>query len=168
MAYKVSVIVLMLTLVFLTLKYWRAKEEKDTCYVNLDKHIKFIKENEKDAKQSKETFEKFVHSKETEISDMKKDKISAESKLKLCESSGSNKDKEIRIKEASLAEKDAAISDKNKDLDEIIEKYERLKSEYDKLSASEKKLRSENDLLETNLVRLGPHVLLILSHSIKG
>ena len=89
MAYKVSVIVLMVTLVYLTLKYWRAKEEKDTCYVNLDRHIKFIKENDKDSKQSKDTFEKLVHSRETEISDLKKkDKSNAESKLKLCESSG--------------------------------------------------------------------------------
>jgi len=151
MAYKVSVIVLMVTLVFLTLKYWRAKEEKDNCYINLDKHIKFIKENDKDAKQNKETYEKFVHSKEIEISDLKKDKTSAESKLKLCESSGNGKDKEIRIKEAALVEKDAAIKDKNKDLDEMIEKYGRLKNEYDKLVSSEKKLQSENDLLETHL-----------------
>ena len=96
MAYKVSVIVLMVTLVFLTLKYWRAKEDKDNCYINLDRHIKFIKENEKDSKQSKETFEKLVHSRETELADIKKDKSSAESKLKLCESSGTSKDKEIR------------------------------------------------------------------------
>lgn len=141
----------MATLVFLTLKYWRAKEDKDNCYVNLDKHIKFIKENEKDAKQSKETYEKFVHSKETEISDLRRDKTSADSKLKLCESSGLSKDKEIRIKEAALADKDAAISEKNKDLDEMIEKYGKLKNEYDKLVSSEKKLQSENDLLETHL-----------------
>jgi len=151
MAYKVSVIVLMVTLVFITLKYWRAKDDKDNCYINLDKHIKFIKENEKDAKQSKETYEKFVHSKEAEISDLRKDKSSADSKLKLCESSGTSKDKEIRIKEAALADKDKAISEKNKDLDEMIEKYERLKEEYDKLVSSEKKLQSENDLLETHL-----------------
>merc|ERR1711892_1276289 len=139
MAYKVSVIVLMVTLVYLTLKYWRAKEEKDNCYVNLDRHIKFIKENDKDSKQSKDTFEKLVHSRETEISDLKKDKSNAESKLKLCESSGASKDKEMRIKEASLVDKDAALSDKNKDLDEMIEKYGRLKSEYDKLVSNEKK-----------------------------
>jgi len=151
MAYKVSVIVLMVTLVYLTLKYWRAKEEKDNCYVNLDRHIKFIKENDKDSKQSKDTFEKLVHSRETEISDLKKDKSNAESKLKLCESSGTSKDKEMRIKEASLVDKDAALSDKNKDLDEMIEKYGRLKSEYDKLVSNEKKLKSENDLLETHL-----------------
>eukprot|EP00090_Calanus_glacialis_P046694 TRINITY_DN9291_c0_g1_i10.p1 TRINITY_DN9291_c0_g1~~TRINITY_DN9291_c0_g1_i10.p1 ORF type:complete len:255 (-),score=103.52 TRINITY_DN9291_c0_g1_i10:285-1049(-) len=151
MAYKVSVIVLMVTLVFLTLKYWRAKEEKDNCYINLDRHIKFIKENEKDSKQSKDTFEKLVHSRETEIADIKKDKSSAESKLKLCESSGTSKDKEIRTMEASLADKDAALSDKNKDLDEMIEKYGRLKNEYDKVVANEKKLRGEIDLLETHL-----------------
>merc|ERR1711892_335012 len=139
MAYKVSVIVLMVTLVYLTLKYWRAKEEKDNCYVNLDRHIKFIKENDKDSKQSKDTFEKLVHSRETEISDLKKDKSNVESKLKLCESSGTSKDKEMRIKEASLVDKDAALSDKNKDLDEMIEKYGRLKSEYDKLVSNEKK-----------------------------
>jgi len=133
------------------MKYWRAKEDKDNCYINLDKHIKFIKENEKDAKQSKETYEKFVHSKETEISDLRRDKSSADSKLKLCESSGTSKDKEIRIKEAALADKDAAISEKNKDLDEMIEKYGRLKNEYDKLVSSEKKLQSENDLLENQL-----------------
>merc|ERR1712106_717974 len=137
MAYKVSVIVLMVTLVYLTLKYWRAKEEKDNCYVNLDGHIKFIKENDKNSKQSKDTFEKLVYSRETEISDLKEDKSNAESKLKLCESSGTSKDKEMRIKEASLVDKDAALSDKNKDLDEMIEKYGRLKS--------------ENDLLETHL-----------------
>lgn len=141
----------MVTLVFLTMKYWRAKEDKDNCYINLDKHIKFIKENEKDAKQSKETYEKFVHSKETEISDLRRDKSSADSKLKLCESSGTSKDKEIRIKEAALADKDAALSEKNKDLDEMIEKYGRLKNEYDKLVSSEKKLQSENDLLENQL-----------------
>jgi len=133
------------------MKYWRAKEDKDNCYINLDKHIKFIKENEKDAKQSKETYEKFVHSKETEISDLRRDKSSADSKLKLCESSGTSKDKEIRIKEAALADKDAALSEKNKDLDEMIEKYGRLKNEYDKLVSSEKKLQSENDLLENQL-----------------
>lgn len=151
MAYKVSVIVLMVTLVFLTLKYWRAKEEKDNCYINLDRHIKFIKENEKDSKQSKDTFEKLVHSRETEISDLKKDKSGAESKLKLCESSGSSKDKELRTIQASLADKDLALADKNKDLDEMIEKYGRLKNEYDKVVANEKKLRGENDLLETHL-----------------
>lgn len=117
----------------------------------MDRHIKFIKENEKDSKQSKDTFEKLVHSRETEIADIKKDKSSAESKLKLCESSGTSKDKEIRTMEASLADKDAALSDKNKDLDEMIEKYGRLKNEYDKVVANEKKLRGENDLLETHL-----------------
>lgn len=151
MAYKVSVIVLMVTLVFLTLKYWRAKEEKDNCYINLDRHIRFIKENEKDSKQSKDTFEKLVHSRETEIGDLKKEKSGAESKLKLCEASGTSKDKEIRTIEASIAEKDLALADKNKDLDEMIEKYGRLKNEYDKVVANEKKLRGENDLLETHL-----------------
>lgn len=141
----------MVTLVFLTLKYWRAKEDKDNCYINLDRHIKFIKENEKDSKQSKDTFEKLVHSRETELADIKKDKSSAESKLKLCESSGTSKDKEIRTIEASLADKDTALADKNKDLDEMIEKYGRLKNEYDKVVANEKKLRGENDLLETHL-----------------
>eukprot|EP00092_Neocalanus_flemingeri_P030775 GFUD01033425.1.p1 GENE.GFUD01033425.1~~GFUD01033425.1.p1 ORF type:complete len:265 (+),score=121.60 GFUD01033425.1:106-900(+) len=151
MAYKVSVVVLMVTLVYLTLKYWRAKEEKDNCYINLDRHIKYIKENEKDSKQSKDTFEKLVHSRETEIDDIKKDKANAESKLKLCESSGGNKDKEIRLKEASLADADAALSDKNKDLDEMIEKYGRLKTGYDKLFANEKQIKKEKDMLEINL-----------------
>merc|ERR1711936_1062225 len=122
MAYKVSVVVLMVTLVFIMLKYWKAKEEKDNCYINLDKHIKFIKENEKDSKQSKDTFEKLVHSREKEIDDLKKEKINAESKLKLCESSGTSKDKELRLKDASLSDKDAVLKDKNKDLDEMIEK----------------------------------------------
>merc|ERR1711892_1409842 len=151
MAYKVSVVVLMVSLVFLTLKYWRAKGEKDTCYINLDRHIKFIKESEKDSKQSKDTFEKLVHSRETELDDLKKDKAKSESKLKLCESSGSSKDKDIRLKETSLADKDLALSDKNKDLDEMIEKYGRLKNEYDKLVANEKSIKNEKDMLEIHL-----------------
>jgi len=151
MAYKVSVIVLMVTLVYITLKYWKSKEEKDNCYINLDKHIKYIKENEKDAKQSKETFEKLVHSRDTEINDLRKDKATAESKLRLCESSGASKDKDIKVKNEALEKKDAAMSDKNGDLDAMIEKYGVLKKEYDKIVASEKKLRKENEQLESQL-----------------
>merc|ERR1711915_670376 len=151
MAYKVSVIVLMVTLVYITLKYWKSKEEKDNCYVNLDKHIKYIKENEKDAKQSKETFEKLVHSRDTEINDLMKDKATAESKLRLCESSGASKDKDIKVKNEALEKKDAAMSDKNGDLDAMIEKYGVLKKEYDKIVASEKKLRNEKEQLESQL-----------------
>merc|ERR1719452_417405 len=123
MAYKGSVVVLMVTLIYITLKYWKAKEEKDNCYINLDRHIKYIKETEKDSKQSKDTFEKLVRSREAEVEDIKKDKVFAESKLKLCESSSSSKDKELRFKEASIENKDKSLSEKNKDLDEMIEKY---------------------------------------------
>jgi len=151
MAYKVSVVVLMVTLVYITLKYWRAKDEKDNCYINLDRHIKYIKETEKDAKQSKDTFEKLVQSRETEVDDLKKDKVYAESKLKLCESSSSSKDKELRFKEASIVNKDEALSEKNKDLDEMLEKYGRLKKEYDKLILNEKTIEEEKDNLEIHL-----------------
>ena len=93
---KSAVILLMLTLFFVISKYYKAKGAKENCYLNLDKHIKHIKENERQSKLSKETFEKLVHSKESQVDDLKKQLVSGASSLQSCESLSAKMEKEIR------------------------------------------------------------------------
>ena len=98
MAYKISVIILSLSFLLIVRKYWKAKEEKDTCYLNLDKHVKYIKEFQAEAQENKLVFERNIKNQESEIEETKKDKINTESKLRFCENQNKNQLSDLRFK----------------------------------------------------------------------
>ena len=96
MAYRASIIILTLSFMVILNKYWRAKDEKDSCYVNLDKHVKYIKEIQTEAEEDKNTFERNMRQQEQELDELRKEKINAESKLRLCDNQNENQMKDLR------------------------------------------------------------------------
>ena len=76
MAYKVSVIVLAISIVFVLRKYWIARDEKDQCFLNMDKHVKFIKELQLENSENKKSYERAEQSLNEQVEVSKKDKIS--------------------------------------------------------------------------------------------
>ena len=96
MAYKVSVIILTISIVFVMRKYWIARDEKDQCFLNMDKHVKFIKELQIESSENKKSYERSEQSLNEQLEASRKEKITAESKLRLCEKVNSNKDADLR------------------------------------------------------------------------
>ena len=96
MAYRASIIILTLSFMVILNKYWRAKDEKDSCYVNLDKHVKYIKEIQTEAEEDKNTFERNMRQQEQELDGLRKEKINAESKFRLCDNQNENQMKDLR------------------------------------------------------------------------
>ena len=90
-------IVITLCFIIMVTKYFKAKDDKEACFVNLDRHLRHIKELRSEAEDDKENFEKNVIMKEVEIDEEKKAKINAESKLRLCESQNHMQQKDIRF-----------------------------------------------------------------------
>ena len=97
MAYKTSMVVITICFIIMVTKYFKARDDKEACYVNLDRHMRHIKELRAEAEESKDDFEKNVRMKEVENDEAKKEKINAESKLRLCESQNYMQRKEIRL-----------------------------------------------------------------------
>lgn len=97
MSYKVSVLMLTVSLVFLMRKYWIAREEKDLCFLNMDKHVKFIKELQIETSENKKSYDRLSQSHVEQIEAIKKEKINAESKLRLCENLNAKKDSDMRL-----------------------------------------------------------------------
>lgn len=96
MAFKVPLIILTLTLILMITKYWKAKEEKDNCYLNLDNHIKYIREIKTEANENQSSLERSIKIQESEIETIKQEKITAESKFRLCDNQNENQRTEIR------------------------------------------------------------------------
>ena len=96
MAYRASIIILTLSFLVILNKYWRAKDEKDSCYVNLDKHVKYIKEIQTEAAEEKNTFERNMRQQEQELDGLRKEKFNAESKFRLCDNQNENQMKDLR------------------------------------------------------------------------
>lgn len=150
-SWKVSMIVLMTTLVYLTIKYWRAKESKDLCYISLDKHIRLYKDTEKDARSNKESFSKLVRNREAEISELTKDKTELESRLKVCSVASAEKDRQISLKVVMVEDKERIVEEKNKQLDDLLMKNSQMRSEFQKISARETVWLDEREQLELDL-----------------
>ena len=103
MAYKTPMIVITVCFLLMVTKYFQAKEEKDECYINLDKHIKYIKDVKAVASENKNSFEKNIRLKEIAIDEEKKEKMNAQSKSRLCENQNQNLQSELRFYQLSLA-----------------------------------------------------------------
>ena len=72
------------------------RDEKDICFVTLDKHVKFINELKIESTENKKSKERFEQMHEEQIMSVRKEKINAESKLRLCENLNENKDSDMR------------------------------------------------------------------------
>ena len=96
MTYKVAVVLLTITLVFMMRKYWTTRDEKDVCFVTLDKHVKFINELQIENTETKKFNERREKVHEEEILTIRKEKINAESRLRLCENLNESKDSDMR------------------------------------------------------------------------
>merc|ERR1712066_626656 len=131
MTYKVSVIMLTISIVFILRKYWIAREEKDLCFLNMDKHVKSIKELQIETSENKKSYDRLSQSHGEQIDSIKKEKINAESKLRLCENVNEKKDSDMRKQENSIAEKDEHFENQRKELESLSEECEKLKSEYE-------------------------------------
>ena len=96
MTYRVATIVLTISIVFLMRKYWIARDEKDLCIINLDNHVKYIKELKTENEENRKSQDKREQSFEEQLESVKKEKINAESKLRLCENVSQKKDSDLR------------------------------------------------------------------------
>jgi len=147
MAYKVSVIVLAISIVFVLRKYWIARDEKDQCFLNMDKHVKFIKELQMENSENKKFYERAEQSLNEQVEVSKKDKIFAESKLRLCENVNNNKDSDLRKQENSIAEQEQNLENLKNDHETLKDKYESLNSEYEQHLADSKYFEKEKSIL---------------------
>ena len=87
---------LTITLVFVMRKYWMTRDEKDVCFLTLDKHVKFINELQIENTENKKSNERLEKIHEEQIVSIRKEKITAESKMRLCENLNENKDSDMR------------------------------------------------------------------------
>ena len=87
---------LTVTLVFIMRKYWMTRDEKDVCFLTLDKHVKFINELQIENTEIKKSNERLEKIHEEQIESLRKEKITAESKMRLCENLNENKDSDMR------------------------------------------------------------------------
>ena len=71
-------------------------DEKDICFLTLDKHVKFINELKVENSENKISYERLEKLHEEQIVSIRKEKINAESKLRLCENINENKDSDMR------------------------------------------------------------------------
>ena len=87
---------LTITLVFVMRKYWVTRDEKDMCFLTLDKHVKFINELKIENTENKKSNDRLEKVHEEQVVSIRKEKINAESKLRLCENLNENKDSDMR------------------------------------------------------------------------
>ena len=87
---------LTITLVFVMRKYWVTRDEKDMCFLTLDKHVKFINELQIENTENKKSNDRLKKVHEEQVASIRKEKINAESKLRLCENLNENKDSDMR------------------------------------------------------------------------
>ena len=97
MSFKVPFIVLSVSFFIIVRKYWRAKDDRDGCLMNLDKHVKYVKEIQAEASQNKLIFEKNIKQQEMQIEIDRKEKMNAESKLRFCENQNKNQLTDLRL-----------------------------------------------------------------------
>ena len=72
------------------------RDEKDVCFLTLDKHVKFINELQIENTENKKSNERLEKIHEEQIVSIRKEKITAESKMRLCENLNENKDSDMR------------------------------------------------------------------------
>ena len=96
MNYKVVVVLLTITLVFVMRKYWVTRDEKDMCFLTLDRQVKFINELQIENTENKKSNDRLEKVHEEQVVSIRKEKINAESKLRLCENLNENKDSDMR------------------------------------------------------------------------
>ena len=89
-------VLLTITLVFVMRKYWVTRDEKDMCFLTLDKHVKFINELQIENTENKKSNDRLEKVHEEQVVSIRKEKINAESKLRLCENLNENKDSDMR------------------------------------------------------------------------
>ena len=63
----------------------------------MDKHVKFIKELQIETSENKKSYDRLSQSHVEQIEAIKKEKINAESKLRLCENLNAKKDSDMRL-----------------------------------------------------------------------
>ena len=87
---------LTITLVFVMRKYWVTRDEKDMCFLTLDRQVKFINELQIENTENKKSNDRLEKVHEEQVVSIRKEKINAESKLRLCENLNENKDSDMR------------------------------------------------------------------------
>ena len=97
MAARLTVALLTLSCVILVTRYWRAQGERESCLGTLDQHMVRLREMKEEAGEERADLQSQIREQETELENTKREKITAESKLRLCESQSEQKDKHIRF-----------------------------------------------------------------------
>ena len=154
MAAKVTVALLALSCVILVTRYLRARDERESCLVTLDRNLGHMKEMKEEAASDRMNFQAQVRQQEAELETVKRDKITAESKQRLCDSQGEQKDKHIRLKEDTIDEKEKVILRREQDLQALSDKYIILEDEFKKKSTQYKDLKEEFDKLTLQLQKM--------------
>ena len=97
MAAKVTVVLLVASCVILVTRYMRARGERESCLVTLDRHTLRMREIKEEAAAERGNLQTQVREQESELETVKREKITAESKQRLCDSQLEQKDKHIRL-----------------------------------------------------------------------
>merc|ERR1712183_1245577 len=145
MTYKVVVVLLTITGVFIMRKYWTTRDEKDLCFVTLDKHVKFINELQIENTENKKSNDRLEKAHEEQILTIRKEKINAESRLRLCENLNESKDTDMRKQENLIAEKDEQLEKERGKLESLKNSHENLKSDYDQYVSKYEILKNEKE-----------------------
>ena len=98
MAAKVTVALLALSCVILVTRYLRAREERESCLLTLDKSLVRMREIKEELAIERINFQSQVKEQESELETVKREKNTQESKQRLCVSQSEQKDKHIRLK----------------------------------------------------------------------
>ena len=98
MAAKVTVALLALSCVILVTRYLRAREERESCLLTLDNSLVRMREMKEESAIERINFQSQVKEQESELETVKREKITQESKQRLCVSQSEQKDKHIRLK----------------------------------------------------------------------
>lgn len=144
MATRVSMVVLLASLILLTVKYWGLQARQDACLLTLDTSLRQARAIEEEKDEEKEKAEMKLTEKELEIGTMKKEKKKDEITLRVCEKENQSLQKDL---ERNAKEYQKALKEANKDLSDMIEKYSKMKKEYERSLASEMKLREDKTSL---------------------
>lgn len=152
MAVRLPIVFLLTALIFITVKYWGIKARQDTCLLSLDRQLKLVKNSDEELEETKDRCERQVAEKDMEIGTVKREKITFERKLSVCE----QEKEEIKVEQKQIEKENEEVSRDNEsvlkqandDLSELLEKYSKMKKEYERALASETKLRKERDDLK--------------------
>ena len=145
---------LVLSCVILVTRYLRAREERESCLVTLDRKLGHMREMKEEADSERVNFQSQVRQQESELETVKREKITAESKQRLCVSQGEQKDKHIRLKDETIDEKEKIILTREQDLQALSDKYIILEDDSKKKTTEYKELKDEFDKLTLQLQKM--------------